>query len=104
MHNRITRDMRVCMALLLRKDYSHSSIASELGCHRTTISREIRRNGDNNHYPVVKAHKRVKVRRKQAKKDWSPEQIDCALKTASLMTIYRYIDRYPHLKRYSRRK
>lgn len=122
MHKHITRDDRVCISLLLRKQYSYTEISKELGFHRTTIQREVTRNGKN--YDTRKAHKGSVNRRrgskrmfcilntdlnkrevviKYLKKGWSPEQIEGVFGVASFMTIYRYIYRVPELKQYLRR-
>jgi len=119
MYKQITRDDRVCIALLLRKQYSHKSIAVELGFHRTTITREINRNSVNGEYDVRCAQRKTRHRRgfsktkyriidndtrsmclvlKYLRKDWSPEQICGVFKTVSHTTIYRYINRNPEYK------
>ncbi len=119
MYKQITRDDRVCIALLLRKQYSHKGIALELGFHRTTITREIKRNSVNGEYEVWCAQRKTRDRRELSKtkyrtienntrgrclvlkylrKDWSPEQICGVFKTVSHMTIYRYINRNPKYK------
>lgn len=126
MHTHIKRDDRVCIALLLQKGFSHTEIARELNFHRTTITREIKRNSTNSGtYYVKQAHKKAVERRKDSKneyrlidtnkvlkkeivkyfkKDWSPEQIDGRLNLASFMTIYRFVNRNPELKKYLRRQ
>jgi len=125
MHNHITRDDRVCLAMLLRQGLSLPAIAKELGFHRTTILRELRRNGTDGHYDARSAHKRARTRRKDSKshlrvidtntslrnftvnhlkEDWSPEQIGGMSDLVSFMTIYRFLGRHPHLKKYLRRQ
>lgn len=124
MHTHITRDDRTCLALMLRQGLSTQRIANELGFHRTTILREVRRNS-HDHYDARRAHKVSCTRRedskshlriidtnaslqtfvtKQLKEDWSPEQIDGLSGLVSFMTIYRFLDRQPHLKKYLRRQ
>ena len=65
MYKHIKRDDRVCIALMLKQDYTHTEISKELGFHRTTISREIERNSDENGmYRVWIANKKAKENRK----------------------------------------
>lgn len=125
MHRHINKQDRACIAALLRKNYSHNEIAEVLEVHRTTIGREIRRNGDpDGHYDARRAHKRAQVRRQYAKvsyrsidtdtalknvilshlkQEWSPDQIVYRLGVSSISSIYRYTDRHPKLKKYLRR-
>lgn len=125
MYKHIKRDDRVCIALMLRQKYTYTDIAKELNFHRTTISREIKRNSDENGiYKVCFAHKKACIKRKLSKvnkriidnntkirkkiikylkNDWSPEQIEGVFKLTSHMTVYRYVDRNPELKKYLRR-
>ena len=126
MHKHIKRDNRVCIALMLKQNYTYTEIGKELGFHRTTISREIKRNKDEDGiYRVPSANKKAKTKRKLSKidkriidnknnvkkevikylkKDWSPEQFSGVFKTISHMTIYRYIGRNSELKKYLRRQ
>ena len=126
MHTHITKDNRVCIAMLLRRNESYTQIAEVLGMHRTTIAREITRNSDSDgRYDARRAHKRAKERRKeskvsfrildtnatvrelvhvQLKKRLSPEQIEGRFGKISFMTIYRYVERNPHLKKHLRRR
>lgn len=126
MYKHIKRDDRVCIDLMLKQNLTYTEIGKELGFHRTTISREIKRNSDNSKvYRVSFANKTSKEKRKLSKteyriidndlikkrkikkylkKDWSPEQISETLRLNSHMTIYRYIDRFPELKKHLRRQ
>jgi len=124
MYKQITRDDRVCIAHLVRKQLSYKQIAKELGFHRTTIAREVKRNSKSNIYDSRYAQRKTKRRRLDSKKeyrllenntevfkeilqylraDWSPEQIAGTLGIASHMTIYRYINRNPQYKKLLRR-
>lgn len=123
MHTHITRDDRVCLALMLRQGLSTHTIAEELGFHRTTILREIKRNSSE-HYDSRSAHRLACIRRKDSKihsriidtdtslqsfvikcleKEWSPEQIEGVSGVVSFMTVYRFLDRHAHLKKHLRR-
>lgn len=125
MHKHLNRDDRVCIALLLRKGESYADVAESLGVHRTTITREVRRNSDpTGHYDARRAQSRACERRKyakvqfrtidtnpvlkkivhaQLKERYSPEQIEGRGVRISFMTMYRYIGRNPLLKKYLRR-
>ena len=127
MYTHITRDDRICIALMLRQGKSYTEIGRELGKHRTTIIREIQRNSDDErNYRVSSAQKKTRKRRKESKReeriiennekirrevltylkrDWSPEQITGVFHTVvSHMTIYRYLERHPSFKKNLRRR
>lgn len=126
MHKHLNRDDRVCIALLLRKRETRTSIAEALGVHRTTIVRELERNSDpNGHYDARRAERRTRKRRQttkllcrvidtnkvlqsrihaQLKERYSPEQIEGRGTRVSFMTIYRYLNRHPALKQHLRRR
>ena len=122
MHQHLNQSDRACIAALLRKEYSYSAIARVLEVHPSTISREVRRNS-NGSYRVHQAQRCAKDRRANArilyltidtsevieqqiiyglKQDWSPDQIAVRLGVSSVSSIYRYLDRQPHLKQYLR--
>lgn len=94
-----------------------------LGFHPSTISREVQRNGAAT-YRVHAAHQMARQRRLSAltayrlidtdadleslviqhlKQDWSPDQIVKRFGISSVSSIYRYLERTPHLKQYLRR-
>ena len=123
MHQHLNQSDRACIAALLRKQYSYSAIARVLEVHPSTISREVRRNS-NGRYQVHHAQRCARLRRAHArvryrtidtngvleqyiihglKQDWSPDQIAVRCKVSSVSSIYRYLDRQPHLKQYLRR-
>jgi transposase, IS30 family len=126
MHRHITKDDRVCIALLVRNDESVGVIADMIGVHRITIVREIMRNSDTcGHYDARRAHRRAQERRAKAKVSYrmidtsgaltklvrrelerrrSPEQIEGRFHVVSFMTIYRYVRRHPELKHHLRRR
>jgi IS30 family transposase len=125
MHNHIKQSDRVCIELLLKKEYSYKNIGEELGFHRTTIQREIIRNVSSDEiYRARIAQKKSNERKRNSKikcrildndvgmqklvlkymkKDWSPEQIHGTYGNISHMTIYRYLDRNKELKVHLRR-
>jgi IS30 family transposase len=125
MYNNITREDRACIAHLLRNKESHTYIAAVIGVHRTTILREIERNSENGWYDARTAQRKACFRRKHAKVSFrildtntnfrnqvlthlvhrlSPEQIEGRYGHVSFMTIYRYLERHPHLKVHLRRR
>ncbi len=115
-YSQITREKRVAISTLLRASFSKPAIATQLGLHRSTVYREISRNGTKaiGYLPIV-AESRVKERKARClklnesselsklvanrlKEGWSPEQIAGYLKrensprgTVSHETIYRWI-------------
>ena len=123
MHHHLNQSDRACIAALLRKEYSYSAIARVLEVHPSTISREVRRNSTGS-YRVHYAQRCAKLRRANArtmyrnidtnevleqqiihglKQEWSPDQIVVRCGVSSVSSIYRYLDRQPHLKQYLRR-
>jgi len=110
---------RLEISILLRKGYSVSEIATELGRNRSTVYRELKRNAVSGEYSGPKAAHKAYVRRKYSKyqgmcivddmklreyietklliDDWSPEQIagrlasEAGLEKVSAPTIYKYI-------------
>jgi len=123
MHHHLKQSDRACIAALLRSSYSYSAIARILGVHPSTISREVRRNSSGI-YKVHQAQLSAKQRRAEARvqyrtidtnpelietiinnlqQDWSPDQIVERCEVSSVSSIYRYLERHPHLKQYLRR-
>jgi IS30 family transposase len=115
-YRQITSEERYMISALRRQGCSQSEIARQLNRHRSTISREVRRNssrGDGRYRPSKAVEKtsgrRSRSRRntqfsnkdfrlvtKLLREDWSPEQISGTLrKTGQLRisheTIYRHI-------------
>ena len=100
----------------LSNHLSYQKIAMQIGCSKSTISREISRNGGKEKYSIVNAQNRYQQKRKKCRKPrilseeslhrlvikyivikkWSPEQISNRLKyerkiSLSYNTIYRAI-------------
>ena len=100
----------------LSNHLSYQKIAMQIGCSKSTISREISRNGGKEKYSIVNAQNRYQQKRKKCRKTrilseeslrrlvikyivikkWSPEQISNRLKyerkiSLSYNTIYRAI-------------
>lgn len=106
-HIQINHKCRVELAALLRAGFKQSKIAALFGVHRSTISRELQRNGGKR-YTVRRAQKKTVERREKAnkrfrkieqdgnlrryivrklKRYWSPEQIAGRLKRKHGRTI-----------------
>lgn len=111
-HHHLSRDERVALSVLLRAGHTQSACARQLGVHRSTISRELRRaSGD---YRVATAERHARSRRRDSKrthrkiendaklrnvvtsllkKGRSPEQIAREVKTVSDDAIYAWVKR-----------
>ena len=110
---------RMELAILVRKGYSKREIASVLGVHHSSVSRELKRNAlRDSSYQPNKAHHKAYVRRKYSKyegmkirrsnwlqnyvqeklkSDWTPEEIsgrlarDFGINIISFKSIYKWI-------------
>jgi IS30 family transposase len=115
MYSQITLDERYTLGLLRQLGLCPAEIARLLGRHRSTITREVRRNRHpDGGYRPLPAHGRASARRSRARRhprltaahfrlvrryltqDWSPEQIAGWLRRGGRLqisheTIYRYI-------------
>ena len=133
-YTQLTREQRYQIYAFLKAGFSQSSIAKEIGVHKSTVSREIRRNKGGNGYRPKQAQRLASTRRKQAgkyvklapklislidshiKQDFSPEQVSGFLKRTGLSvsheTIYQHVlkdkarggDLYQHLRRANRKR
>lgn len=115
-YHQLTDEERYTIAALRREGLNHAQIGRRLGRHRSTISREVRRNGArlDGAYRAQKAIERTNGRRSRSRRnsrfsrgdwqrieqmlrlDWSPEQVAGQLcRTGALSisheTIYRYV-------------
>jgi IS30 family transposase len=119
----LTYAQRCQIFALNRRGFSCRSIATDLGVHHSTISRELRRNGCRAGYHPTTAHQYYHARRYQRApimtgrfvqvvlgklfRKWSPTQISGWLDLHKMgrispETIYRYIRARPHLQRHLR--
>jgi len=112
-YTQLTRGQRYQISILLKAGHTQTSIATLVACHKSTISRELRRNrGPRGYYPLS-ADKTAHKRHREAYhpritaetwqqvelllgQQWSPEQITGRLKlerqpTVSHERIYLYI-------------
>jgi IS30 family transposase len=67
-HSQFSKSERDELSILLRKGYSHRSIAKVLGKHRSAVDREVSRNSTRRGiYDAIKAHHKAYVRRREAR-------------------------------------
>lgn len=120
-YNQITTEQRYEIDVLKRQGYNNAEIGRIVGKSRSTISRELRRNGAGGRYGAATADKRARQRRSSAsarpskmtpelrglidqklrQEQWSPEEISHRLhieghRSVSPATIYFYIWRDKH--------
>lgn len=115
-YEQLTQSKRYQLQALLKNDLSQQAMADTLGVHKSTISRELRRNSGQGGYCPDAAEIRKTERKKNARKakktdaqhrqiiekglslGWSPENISCRIKielpekAISHTTIYRLIE------------
>ena len=112
-YKQLAREQRYQIYALMRGGHNHSRIATIIGCHKSTISRELRRNRGLKGYRPYQAAELAYDRQCEAyrsriawetwqqverllRQDWSPEQISGRLKlenqpTVSHECIYLYV-------------
>lgn len=129
-YRHLTLEQRYQIAALHAAGESRKRIAASIGCHPSTVGRELSRNRIGVNYAAVKAHDRARQRRSQASsrsplspsvvveltarlnQEHSPEQIAGRLDllkagTVSHTTVYRYARKlglWPHLRHPKRRR
>jgi len=128
MYTQLTREQRYQIKALLSMGHTQADIARAVGVHRSTISRELRRNRGQRGYHAKQAHEKALARRRgkskprigpkvwrvverRLREEWSPEQISGRLKlegvSISHERIYQYVyadkkaggDLWQHLRR-----
>lgn len=115
-YRQLTEGDRYMLSALRKQGVSTSAIAAQLGCHRSTVWRELKRNScrSDGGYRPSKAQSRTNGRRSRSRRnrqfgeqeyqlvhdllrtEWSPEQISGRLRDDGLLsisheTIYRYV-------------
>ena len=133
-YTQLTQDQRYGIYLLLKTEMTYTDIAHAIGVHKSTVSREVRRNQGQRGYRHHQAHRLALERRhgkavrrisqalwnrieQLVRQEWSPEQIHGRLTrlqepTVSHTWIYRHIrqdqaqggDLARHLRCQKRRK
>ena len=103
-YTQLTQEQRYQIHALLRMEHSQTEIGKFVGVHKSTISREVRRNRGKRGYRPKQAHRFSQARRKQAvqkqistatwekvdekvQEDWSPEQISGWLRENTNITV-----------------
>lgn len=96
-YTQLTQEQRYQIYALLKTEQSQTKIAAVIGVHKSTISRELRRNRGKRGYRPQQAHRLAQQRRKKSvhycisqetwtkieeklRQDWSPEQVSGWLK------------------------
>lgn len=111
-YSQLTQYQRYQIQALLKSEHNQTEIAETIGVHKSTISREVRRNRGQRGYRPKQAHRKAMERRKRERKriqpqtwawieekireDWSPEQVSLWMKkykknSVSHEWIYQYI-------------
>jgi transposase, IS30 family len=112
-YTQLTREQRYQIYALMKEGHNQTQVAANLACHKSTISREVRRNRGPSGYRPQLANALSRRRRRQTygaripaetwqqvtlllRQDWSPEQIAGWLKfvhqpTVSHERIYLYV-------------
>jgi transposase, IS30 family len=103
-YTQLTHGQRYQIYILKKAGHNQTSIARHIGCHKTTISRELRRNSGYKGYRPLQAHTLADSRRCNShpprissqtwervelllRAKWSPEQIAGRLKLERLPTV-----------------
>jgi len=104
-YSQLTQEQRYHIYALYKGGNSKSAISKDICVHKSTISREIKRNCGNKGYRPKQAHTLTQKRREQAKKhikftselerfvtektllDWSPDQISGYFKRKAMASI-----------------
>ena len=113
-HHQLTSGERYMLHALKMQGYTNADVARELGCHRSTIGRELKRNRRIGRYRPDEADEMTRGRRRKSRRrwyftdqelslairlireEWSPEQVSDWFKrhrilSISHQTLYRYI-------------
>ncbi len=109
-YTQLTQEQRYQIYALLKMKHNQTEIANVLGIHRSTISRELKRNQGKRGYRPNQAHQFALERRKKVRtritteiwvlveeklrEDWSPEQITGRFKEESIAISHEHIYQY----------
>ena len=111
MYTQLTREQRYQIKALLSMGHTQADIARAVGVHRSTISRELRRNRGQRGYHAKQAHEKALARRRgkskprigpkvwrvverRLREEWSPEQISGRLKLEGIFISHERIYQY----------
>jgi len=67
-YTQLTQEKRYQIYAFMKTNFSQTEIASEIGVHKSTVSREVRRNRGKKGYRPKQAHCMAVERRQKAKK------------------------------------
>src|SRR5580692_1778295 len=67
-YKQLSPEQRYIIAVMLKQGKSKTSIASEIGCSVSTVSREVKRNSTTKGYDATEAHKRAMLKHKMKPK------------------------------------
>jgi IS30 family transposase len=110
-YEQLTEGKRYQISILLAEGFSQSRVAEKVGVHRSTISRELKRNSQGDDYVPELAHQLSVARRVSAEKyqidsdtigfiqlalswEWSPEQISAIANRINLAVSHEWIYQY----------
>lgn len=110
-YKQLTREQRYQIKALLETGQTPTVIASVIGVHRSTITRELKRNRGQRGYRPKQAHQKALKRRKgksrarisgavwslvaeRLQEDWSPEQISGRLRRQGILISHEHIYQY----------
>jgi len=109
-YTQLTQEQRYQIHALLKMEHSQTEIAETLGVHKSTVSRELKRNCGKRSYRPKQAHQFALQRRKKAckritadvwalveeklRQDWSPEQIAGRFKEEGIAISHEHIYQY----------
>ena len=80
MHKHIKQNDCICIALMLKQEYTYTQISKELSFSKSTITREIKRNRKNGIHKVPFANRQAKARKKLSKINYRIIDNDLELK------------------------
>jgi IS30 family transposase len=103
-YTQLAREQRYQIYALMKAGHNQTQIAAVIACHKSTVSRELRRNCGQKSYRPQQAHDLARRRHRQAyypriaaetwqeveqllRQQWSPEQIAGRLKLERLPTV-----------------
>ena len=102
-YNQLTQEQRYQISALLKMGHNQIEIAAVIGIHKSTVSRELKRNKGQRGYRPKQAHHKALHRRRHSRKrisgetwelietklrlDWSPEQVSGWLHRQSAIQV-----------------
>ncbi len=87
-YHQLTSEERYALSALRKQGFSQAAIARALGRHRSTISREIRRNQKQRWYRAEDAEARARTRRRNSRRNHRMRAADWALICSKLRELW----------------